>query len=86
MSKYQQFKDWLKSVKRHKYLYLIIVVLSFLLYRTVTHNYSWQQPIVNIRSESYTDVWNTRAVCLTDLQEAQDAIHANNVAATADFK
>jgi hypothetical protein len=86
MTKWQSFKDWCKSVKRHKYLYLIIIVLSFLLYRTVTHNYSFQQPIVNIRSESYTDVWNSRAVCLTDLQFAQDAVQANNLAGTADVK
>ena len=86
MTKWQSFKHWLSSVRRHKYLYLIIVVLSFLLYRTVTHNYSFQQPIVNIRSESYTDVWNARAACLTDLQEAQDSLHAANVAATSDFK
>ena len=85
MTKWQSFKHWLSSVRRHKILYALIVVLSYALYHTVTHNYSFQQPIINKRAESYLDLWNTRAVCLQSLDEAQAAIHANNVAATADF-
>lgn len=87
MSKYQQFKDWCKSVKRHKYLYLIIVALSYLLYRTFISNYLIIAPI--IKKDNYRspiDMQNDIAICNQALDEAQAAIHANNVAATADFK
>jgi hypothetical protein len=83
---FTRIKDGYHNLRRHKIMVLIIIILSALCARMFHQNYSWQQPIVNIRSESYTDVWNTRAVCLTDLQEAQDAIQKQNIAATSDFK
>ena len=86
MTKWQSFKHWLSSVRRHKYLYAVIVVLAYLLYRTFTSNYLIIAPI--IKKDNYRspiDMQNDIAICSQSLQEAQDAIHANNVAATADF-
>jgi hypothetical protein len=60
-------------VKEYPKLSLVIIVLVLIVGRMFYDNYSFQQPVVNKRSESYQDVFNGRADCLTQLQEAQNS-------------
>ena len=87
MTKWQSFKHWLSSVRRHKYLYAVIVVLAYVSYRLFISNYMLVNPI--IKKDNYEDpiqLHNDVAICNQALDEAQAAVHANNVAATSDFK
>ena len=87
MTKWQSFKHWLSSVRRHKYLYAVIVVLAYVSYRLFISNYMLQNPVIKIDNyRSPIDMQNDIAICNQSLDEAQAAIHANNLAATADFK
>jgi len=63
----QKIKNVYYFVKEYPKLSLVLVLLVAIAGRMAWQNYSLQSPIVNKRSESYTEVWNGRAVCLTQL-------------------
>ncbi len=81
----QYVKDQIANIKRHKKLFTFTAIVTLALIYTFHINYTFVNPIVARSAESYTEVWNDRAICLQSLDEAQTAIHANNLAATADF-
>jgi hypothetical protein len=58
-------------VRTYPKLSLVIIVLVLISARMFVQNYSFQPPVVNKRSESYVDVWNGRAECLTELSNLQ---------------
>ena len=84
---WQKTKDFVSNLKRHKIMVLIILVLGFLCYRMFVSNYIIVNPI--IKKDNYQDpidLHNQLAACLQNSDEQAAAIHANNVAATSDFK
>ena len=83
----ERIKSAYGNVRRHWKLFGLLAIMGFLCWKMFWSNYVVVMPIV--KKDEYKDVtviWNERAQCLNDLQEAQDLIHANNVAATSDFK
>ena len=71
-------KSTLKFIKEYPKLSLMILVLFLVAIRMAHQNYSIQSPIVNKRSESYIDVWNGRAACLTQLDQYSTNQQNNN--------
>lgn len=85
-----KYREWLKdqyaNIRRHKVMFGMVVVLALLCGRMFHQNYEFQQPVVSKRAESYDQVWNGRATCLSQLPENQpDGMSANNAQALKDW-
>ena len=77
--KHNQFIiDQLKNIRRHKVLFSLLALLTFLCFHMLMANYSFQSPIVSKRAESYTEVWNERAACLQQVSDYQTSREAVN--------
>jgi hypothetical protein len=74
---YWKHMAWVKlqvaNVKRHWKLFTFTTIVTVALIYTFNANYTFQNPVVPRTQESYTDVWNGRAVCDQDLAAAQQA-------------
>ena len=82
-----KIKDAWGNFRRHKILFGLLAIMGFLCYRMFISNYIIIAPI--IKRDNYQDpidLHNQLAACLQNSDEQAAAIHANNVAATADFK
>lgn len=75
---FQRIKDSYNNLRRHKIMVALIIILTALCVRLIHQNYDFQQPMVNKRSETYTQVWNSRVVCLdqvSDFQKTRDNLN-----------
>ena len=82
-----KLKDAYGNLRRHWKLFGLLAIMGFLCWKMFWSNYLIIAPIIkkdNYRSP--VDMQNDIAICNQSLQEAQDAVHANNVAATSDLK
>lgn len=74
-------KEFIKSAWQHKIISLIFIALILLCWKMFVSNYEFQQPVISRRSETYTQVWNSRAL----LQAQVDSLTAARDAANADI-
>ena len=70
---FNKVKSAYQFVKDYPKLSLFILILLALLVRVVNQNYSFQNPVVNKRAESYQTVWNERAALLQQVEELKTA-------------
>ncbi len=70
MTKWQRFKHELANVRRHWKLFGLLAIMGFICYQMFVANYTLVSPIVRIgNQDSYTTIWNERAMCLTELDQ-----------------
>lgn len=71
MTKWEKFKWHFANLRRHRYMVLVIIILSALCYIMFTKNYELQRPYRSkhsgIPQELWTDIWNERAACLSQV-------------------
>ena len=82
----ERIKHAYGNVRRHWKLFGLLAIMGFLCWKMFWSNYVVILPIV--KKDAYEDpiqLHNDIAICNQALDEAQAAVHAQNVAATADF-
>ena len=83
----ERIKSAYGNVRRHWKLFGLLAIMGFLCWKMFQDNYIIIAPIVSKSGyEDPIDLHNDVAICQQNLQEAQDSIHQNNLANTADFK
>lgn len=75
---FTRIKDFVKNLLRHKIMVALILILGFISYQLFVRNYKFVRPIVSVHKETYNDVWNDRALCLTDKEAAENQLKEFN--------
>lgn len=71
-------KNLFTTIKDNKIMIILILILSFISYQLFIRNYKFVMPIVSVHQETYLDVWNDRALCLMEKDEAEKQLKAYN--------